>query len=107
MNVELQSAAPMNLDKGIQTLYIYIERETYSYSYIYACISMCIYIYIYIYPNLIPGRGAEVRRGAFDRCLKHDTGHWQGEQTLETQSWHSQSDSCPHILHMTPITSDV
>ena len=56
-----------------------------------------------------PGGRAEVRCGLFDWLLKHDTGHWQGEQTLETQSWHTQliGKLPPPIPHMTPITSDV
>ena len=45
--------------------------------------------------SLIPGEGAEVRRGLFDWLLKHDTWHWPGEQTLETKSWHSQLENCP------------
>ena len=55
-----------------------------------------IYIYIYIYHNIFTsGGGAEVMRGLFHWFLKHDTGHWQGEQTFETQPWrHSQLDNC-------------
>ena len=41
---------------------------------------------------IIPGGGAEVRRGFIDCCcLKHDTGHWQGEQTLVNESQASNS----------------
>ena len=32
---------------------------------------------------VIPGGGAEVRRDFFYILLKHDAGHWQGEQTFE------------------------
>ena len=46
-------------------------------------------------PLVIPGGGAEVRRGFVYWVLKHDTGHWQGEQTFETQPWrHGQLDNC-------------
>ena len=43
----------------------------------------------------ILGGGAEVRCGFCYWFLKHDTGQWQGEQTLETQPWQrNQLDNC-------------
>ena len=48
----------------------------------------------FVFLCFIPGGGAEVRRWLFYWFLKHDTGHWQGEETFDTQPWrHSQSEN--------------
>ena len=91
-------------------VFVYVRRRTRASKqtrshvvcvclFMHPCIHMCTCVHVYMCTcacvYVIPGGGAEVRRGLFYIFLKHDTGHWQGEQTFETQPWrHSQLDNC-------------